>query len=126
MSKECVEGGSRSYTVNSSAAHSAPEMVKNSAGRIGFMGITITPMKTLHLSAALFAASLAFAQTPDAPPDPVKIQAALDRANRTLQDWPAMKRYHDANATVAPPAPGEERVVFMGDSITDGWGKRYG
>src|ERR687886_422144 len=32
-----------------------------------------------------------------------------------------------ANAKVAPPAKGEQRVVFMGDSITDGWDDpRYG
>lgn len=28
-------------------------------------------------------------------------------------------RYHDADAALPPPAPGENRVVFMGDSITD-------
>jgi lysophospholipase L1-like esterase len=85
-------------------------------------------MKTL--SAALFAASLAFAQTQpapaDAPIDPAKLKTDLERATRTLQDWPNLGRYHDANSTVAAPAPGEERVVFMGDSITDGWGKKYG
>jgi len=83
---------------------------------------------------AVFAASMAFAQAPapaavpttDAPLDPVKLKTDLDRATRTLQDWPALKRYHDANATVTAPAAGEERVVFMGDSITDGWGKKYG
>src|SRR3954463_649160 len=79
---------------------------------------------------AVFAASMAFAQAPatapDAPIDPVKLKTDFDRATRTLQDWPALKRYHDANATVTAPAAGEERVVFMGDSITDGWGKKYG
>ena len=29
--------------------------------------------------------------------------------------------YHDANLTVQPPAKNENRVVFMGDSITDSW-----
>jgi lysophospholipase L1-like esterase len=80
------------------------------------------------LSAFLFAA-LAAAQTapaPDAPPDAAKLKADLDRATRTLQDWPALNRYRADNTKVAPPAPGEERVVFMGDSITDGWGRRYG
>jgi lysophospholipase L1-like esterase len=83
----------------------------------------------LMISAA-FAASLAFAQAQppaaEAPPDAAKLKASLDRATRTLQDWPNLKRYHDENARLAPPAPGEERVVFMGDSITDGWGRRYG
>src|SRR5215510_9134785 len=79
---------------------------------------------------ALFAASMAFAQTPapasDAPPDPAKLKSDLDRATRTLQDWANLKRYREDNTKVAPPASGEERVVLMGDSITDGWGKKYG
>lgn len=40
---------------------------------------------------------------------------------RKLNDWPNLARYHDANAKLAPPAPTEDRVVFMGDSITDNW-----
>jgi lysophospholipase L1-like esterase len=40
---------------------------------------------------------------------------------RRLQDWPQLARYREANAKLTPPAGGEARVVFMGDSITDGW-----
>ena len=36
-------------------------------------------------------------------------------------DWAEMKRYRDDNAKVGPPGKDENRVVFMGDSITDGW-----
>ena len=36
-------------------------------------------------------------------------------------DWPNLARYHEANAKLGPPAPGEQRVVFMGNSITDSW-----
>jgi len=36
-----------------------------------------------------------------------------------------LKRYREANAKLAPPAPGESRVVFMGDSITDAWGRHF-
>ena len=54
------------------------------------------------------------------------VQTRLQRAERMLQDWPNLARYSEANATVAPPQPGEQRVVFMGDSITDGWGRKYG
>jgi len=36
-------------------------------------------------------------------------------------DWPNLKRYDEANSKVAPPAPGEKRVIYMGDSITDFW-----
>lgn len=37
------------------------------------------------------------------------------------QDWPDLGRYRDANAKVGAPAPNENRVVFMGNSITDIW-----
>ncbi len=39
-----------------------------------------------------------------------------------LLDWPNLARYRADNAALPAPAPGENRVVFMGDSITDGWG----
>jgi len=40
---------------------------------------------------------------------------------KAQQDWPNLTRYREANAKLAPPVPGESRVVFMGDSITDMW-----
>ncbi|MEO6966061.1 MAG: SGNH/GDSL hydrolase family protein [Acidobacteriaceae bacterium] len=43
-----------------------------------------------------------------------------------LQDWANLGRYGAANAALPAPAPGETRVVFMGDSITDGWGRAHG
>src|SRR5690349_11549010 len=58
--------------------------------------------------------------------DVTKLQADLQRAQHTLNDWPNLARYHDSNAQVAPPAASEQRVVFMGDSITDNWGSHYG
>src|SRR5881398_1767255 len=36
-------------------------------------------------------------------------------------DWANLAKYRDANAMVAPPSKGEDRVVFMGNSITEGW-----
>ena len=36
-------------------------------------------------------------------------------------DWAALARYQSANAQLGPPKPGEQRVVFMGNSITQGW-----
>ncbi|MEO8412909.1 MAG: GDSL-type esterase/lipase family protein [Ginsengibacter sp.] len=37
------------------------------------------------------------------------------------QDWPNLARYKDENAKIGLPIPNEHRVVFMGNSITDGW-----
>jgi lysophospholipase L1-like esterase len=36
-------------------------------------------------------------------------------------DFAQLGRYREANAALAPPAAGESRVVFLGDSITDYW-----
>ncbi len=49
------------------------------------------------------------------------MQKQLDWDARRLKDWPELGRYRNANATLAPPAKEEARVVFMGDSITDMW-----
>jgi len=38
-------------------------------------------------------------------------------------DWPQLGRYRADNAVLPAPAPDEQRVVFYGDSITDGWGR---
>jgi acyl-CoA thioesterase I len=42
-------------------------------------------------------------------------------------DFAGFYRYAQANAALASPKPGERRVVFFGDSITDNWSKEgYG
>lgn len=38
-----------------------------------------------------------------------------------LVDFGDLARFHDADLKLGPPAPGQDRVVFMGDSITQGW-----
>ena len=43
-----------------------------------------------------------------------------------LTDFGDLARYQQANAELGAPAPGEKRVVFMGDSITDAWGHPVG
>ena len=43
-----------------------------------------------------------------------------------LTDFGDLARYSEANSKLAPSAPGEKRVVFMGDSITDAWGHPTG
>src|SRR5258705_12565693 len=84
----------------------------------------------LRLSTAFFLvtimATFAEAQTPATPTpttaDPcVETKAQLTRLEKQLKDWPALGRYHDANTKVAAAAKDEQRVVFMGDSITDSW-----
>jgi len=38
-----------------------------------------------------------------------------------MDDYGQLARYREANAALKPAAPGEDRVVFFGDSITDIW-----
>ena len=57
---------------------------------------------------------------PSCPELATAVQAAA-RNDVRLRDWPDLARYRDANRALAAPGPGEDRVVFMGDSITDAW-----
>lgn len=76
-------------------------------------------IKLMILALLLFALP-ALAQTA-APDSPEALKKQIDQLQSRLNDWPNLKRYRDKNAEVAPPAKDENRVVFMGDSITDGW-----
>ena len=40
---------------------------------------------------------------------------------RLLDDWADLHAYRDSNAKLQPPAAGEQRVVFYGNSITEAW-----
>lgn len=64
---------------------------------------------------ACVAASAAFGQN-----------AELERAQKRLQDWPALARYREDNAKLAAVPPGEQRVVFLGASTIDMWGRKRG
>lgn len=47
---------------------------------------------------------------------------AFFNPNRSAaQDWPNLEEYKEANALLAQPSEKENRVVFMGNSITEGW-----
>jgi lysophospholipase L1-like esterase len=65
--------------------------------------------------------ALAQQSAPTLAPDQA-LQKWRDSKAATLRDdFGELARYRDANATLKPPAPGENRVVFFGDSITDIW-----
>jgi len=60
---------------------------------------------------------------PAAPPAPPAVPGALRGVYQLINDFGNTARYAADNQKLAPPASGESRVVFMGDSITDGWGR---
>jgi len=51
------------------------------------------------------------------------LRALLARNETRLRnpDRDNLARYAESDRVLPPPAPGEQRVLFMGDSITDGW-----
>ncbi len=67
-----------------------------------------------NLSFALVFTFIAMANNSDAQP--------TDQQLRT--DWANLAKYRDANSRLTAPAKNENRVVFMGNSITEGW-QRY-
>lgn len=84
---------------------------------------------TLFAQAPAPSAPPPVAAPPTPPPATVPTPAGQDqlaRAQKTLQDWPALGRYRDDNTKLLSAGPVDGRVVFMGDSITDGWGRKYG
>ena len=66
------------------------------------------------------AAASAWAQPPQPPPPQIAVPA-LAQANQLINDYGNLRMFAADNQKVMPPAAGEERVVFMGDSITIGW-----
>jgi lysophospholipase L1-like esterase len=43
--------------------------------------------------------------------------------DRLHNDWANLGRYHEDDLKAGMPAPGENRIVFMGNSITEGWSR---
>ena len=70
----------------------------------------------MRISLALLVCGVACAQAPS----PV-LPPPLRQVAQLINDFGNTARYAADDAKTAPPAPGEQRVVFMGDSITDGW-----
>ncbi|HUO25713.1 MAG TPA: SGNH/GDSL hydrolase family protein [Candidatus Aquilonibacter sp.] len=77
----------------------------------------------LSLFFLVFSALAQQAGTP--PPKPTGAQRLnqwrLSRMPVLMDDFGELARYRDADATLPAPMPGENRVVFYGDSITDIW-----
>lgn len=83
-------------------------------------------MRTLLVT--LLTCPIAFGYSVEAQtPDSGQIIRALERQvaaqKRLLKDWGGLNRYGSENTEIPPPAPGEKRVVFLGDQITEHWGR---
>jgi lysophospholipase L1-like esterase len=65
--------------------------------------------------------ALAQQPAPTLTPDQALQKYRESKAATLRDDFGELARYRGANAALKPPAPGENRVVFFGDSITDIW-----
>jgi lysophospholipase L1-like esterase len=72
------------------------------------------PRMTTRLLALLFVGAAVARPAADPAPAPARPAEA---------EWAKLSKYRDADQRLAPPARGEHRVVFMGDSITEFWSK---
>ena len=77
-------------------------------------------MKGLRVAVILVAAAL---HAQNSPPEPTRDQLEQELAayRRVLMDFGGLTRYGSDNAELRL-KPGEDRVVFLGDDITENWG----
>jgi lysophospholipase L1-like esterase len=80
-----------------------------------------TGARTL-MAVTVLAACLAAQSTPPPKPTPTVAEDAA-RYRSLLSDWASLNKFGSENTEVPPPAPGENRVVFIGDQITAQWGQ---
>jgi lysophospholipase L1-like esterase len=129
----CGDAADSSADIRSSALECA-EPDECRALRRGDVGGTISAVRNqilicsalLLLTVSSFAPLAAQQTAVPAPGIPSTGFAGLDqyRTSRIAMftdDFGQLARFRDANAALPAPAPGENRVVFFGDSITDGW-----
>ena len=80
----------------------------------------------LRVSWCLIALSgVVHAQSPALPSSsatsPEQLQQRLEAYQHLLSDWAGLTRYGSEDSEIPPPKPGEERIVFLGDQITEHW-----
>jgi lysophospholipase L1-like esterase len=74
------------------------------------------------LGALFFAGPIAYAQ--EACADRLQsLERQLAAERRTLRDFGGLTRYGSDDSEVPSPVAGEDRVVFLGDQITEFWGR---
>src|SRR5215510_13343543 len=56
-------------------------------------------------------------------PTVADLERRLGACTRLVRDWAGLTRYGSDNAELAKPAATESRVVFIGDEITEAWGR---
>jgi lysophospholipase L1-like esterase len=82
-------------------------------------------MKILVIKILSGLAVLSCLVSAQSPRDCASVTAALEHRleaqRRLLTDWAGLIRYGSENTELPAPKPGEDRVVFLGDEITENW-----
>ena len=55
----------------------------------------------------------------------IMLASLFTNLSANAQDWANLERFRQENAKLPAPSKNEKRVVFMGNSITEGWGNLY-
>jgi lysophospholipase L1-like esterase len=66
------------------------------------------------------------AQTAEGDESVRELEREVTAARHLLSDWGKLTYYGSADTEIAAPSPGENRVVFLGDDITEQWGVGMG
>jgi lysophospholipase L1-like esterase len=84
-------------------------------------------MKIWVVKTLLGLAVLSCLVSAQSPRDCASVTAALEQRleaqRRLLADWAGLIRYGSENTELPAPKPEEDRVVFLGDEITENWGR---
>jgi lysophospholipase L1-like esterase len=84
-------------------------------------------MKILVIRILLGLAVLSCLVSARSPQDCASVTAALEQRleaqRRLLADWAGLIRYGSEDTELPPPKADEDRVVFLGDEITENWGR---
>jgi lysophospholipase L1-like esterase len=101
--------------MRSIARTARPSLALRSAAVLALAGLARCAHAPAPVSAPAAVASPA--SSPARAPDAAEI--------RLHNDWAYLERYRDENAALPAPAAGENRVVFYGNSITEGWARYF-
>jgi lysophospholipase L1-like esterase len=84
-------------------------------------------MKILVIKILLGLAVLSCLVSAQSPHDCASVTAALEQRlesqRRLLADWAGLIHYGSENTELPAPKPGADRVVFLGDEVTENWGR---
>jgi lysophospholipase L1-like esterase len=82
-------------------------------------------MRSLAIGVVLLSIACGRIVSAQVPPDSsariAELEQQVARYLRLLGDWGGLTRYGSADAELGPAKPGDQRVVFIGDDITEAW-----